>query len=152
MRYHLVALVLASLLLPASLRSTNAEFLGISLIQLIANPEKFAGKSVTVEGYLRMEHQPQHAPLAILYLHEEDANNLLGWNAVQVQPSEGMQREEEKLDRMYVELTGSVHVVQAQGGATQPTIADVQRCVPLSDPSRPRGLKDDKNKPSLRRP
>ena len=150
MRYKRVLLLLASLLLPGPLHPARDEPLTISLFQLLANPERLDRKSVTVEGYLHMEHEPHHPPLAVLFFHEEDANNLLGWNAVAVQPTDRMLRDEEKIDRMYVMLTGTVRATPAGNGGFVLLIVDVQRCDPWSDPRHPLGLKGDGNKPGLK--
>ena len=64
----------------------------MSLIQLIGNPEKFDQKVVEVTDFLVIEHQPRHAAQATLWLHEEDARNLLP-NGISVIPSESMLRE-----------------------------------------------------------
>jgi len=56
MRYFVIALLLGLLLLFASLRPAKEEPVTISLVQLLANPEKFDRKTVTVGGYLLMEH------------------------------------------------------------------------------------------------
>ena len=49
----------------------------VSLIQLIANPEKYDGKQVQVVGFLRLEFEGN-----ALYLHEDDYTNNLYGNAV----------------------------------------------------------------------
>ncbi len=81
-----------------------------------------------VIGFLSIERHPKHAASAILYLHEEDANNLLP-NGIVVVPSEQMTREREKIDKMYVILTGTVRVVPAEGpeGAHVVVIKDNQK-------------------------
>src|SRR5271163_1203735 len=87
----------------------------VSLIELIASPERFDSKLVTVQGFLRIGHEQKHAAQAILYLHEEDAKNMLGSNSILVLPSEQMLQDKEKIDREYVMLTGFFHVVRAAG-------------------------------------
>jgi hypothetical protein len=146
MKYALITLLFASLLLCGSVRSDKEPPLTISMIQLLANPERFDRKSVTVWGFLLMESQPQHSPDASLFLHKEDADNFLG-NAVPVQPTERMVRDAEKIDRMYVILTGTVRVSRAGNGGSTFGIVDIQRCDPWSDPHRPRGLMGDEKKP-----
>ena len=113
----------------------------VSLIELIASPEKFDSKLVTVQGFLRIGHEKKHAAEAILYLHEEDAKNLLGSNSVLVLPSEQMLQDIEKIDREYVMLTGFFHVVRAVGDDlhTPGLIKDVRNCATWSDPKRPIG-------------
>jgi hypothetical protein len=151
MKYVVAAFLFVSLLFSPSLRSTKEELVTISLVQLLVDPEKFDHKSVTVSGYLLMENQPHHSPGASLFLHREDGDNLLG-NLVPLEPSERMLREEEKIDRMYVNLTGTVRVAHAVNGGTMVAIVDIQHCDLWSDPNRPIGLKGDKSKPSPYRP
>jgi hypothetical protein len=146
MKYPVMTVLFASLLLCGSVRSNKEAPLTISMIQLLANPERFDRKSVTVWGFLVMERQPQHSPDASLSLHEEDAENLLG-NAVPVQPTERMVRDAERIDRMYVILTGTVRVSHVENEGSAFGIVDIQRCDPWSDPHRPRALKGDENKP-----
>jgi hypothetical protein len=143
MKYAIMALFLASLLLSGPLRPTKDEPINMSLIQLLANPERFDRKSVRVWGYLLMEHQPGHSPDATLFFHKEDADNLLG-NGVPVGLSERMLRDAEKIDRMYVILAGTVRVTHAENGGSMVGIADIQYCSPWSDPSRPIGLRNEK--------
>jgi hypothetical protein len=101
-----------------------------TLIALLANPEKFDGKEITVLGYLLIDRQKKHIPEASLFLHEEDANNLLP-NSVKVLPSEQMLRDEEKINGMYVMLTGVAH---SKGVII---INNVRSCKAWSDPRRP---------------
>jgi hypothetical protein len=113
-----------------------------SMIQLLANPEKFDGKVVTLIGFLTLDHQKHHAAMGFLSLHEEDAKNLLS-NAVMVVPSEQMLRDEEKIQGMYVIITGLLRLVPGTNDSHGMVIKDVQTCRAWSDPRRPIGLKDD---------
>jgi hypothetical protein len=51
--------------------------LDVSLLQLIATPERYDGRVVRVEGYLRLEFEE-----SVLYLHKEDSEQMLSRNAV----------------------------------------------------------------------
>ncbi|MDR3157746.1 MAG: hypothetical protein LBU11_01785 [Zoogloeaceae bacterium] len=51
----------------------------VSLIQLIANPEKYHGKTVLVSGFMHLEFEG-HA----LYLHRDDAMHFLSRNGIWV--------------------------------------------------------------------
>jgi hypothetical protein len=110
-----------------------------SVIELIANPEKFEGKLVSVQGFLRIGHEKHHGFEATLYLHQEDARNLLGSNMVLVIPSEQMLRDQEKIDRIYVVLTGVLRFVPSANGSHSAVIRDVRSCSAWSDPQRPVG-------------
>jgi hypothetical protein len=112
----------------------------ISIIQLIANPQEFSGKPVSVQGFLRIGRERHHGWEAVLYLHREDAENMLTSNVIGIEPSEQMIRDQEKLDRMYVRLSGVVHVVQTANGSSSVSIGDVESCGVWSNPSHPVGL------------
>jgi hypothetical protein len=124
-----VTVLFASLPLCGSVRSDKEAPLTINLIQLLATPKQFDRNSVTVWGYLMIEHQPQHSPNAFLYLHEEDAENLLS-KVVLVQPTDQMLHDAERIDGMYVILTGTIRVSHAVNGGTVFLIVDLQRCDP----------------------
>jgi len=115
----------------------------VSPIDLIANAQKYDKREVTVQGYLLFFHERNHVIAASLYLHEEDAKNRLP-NAITVVPNERMLRDEEKIDRKYVTLTGLFFAVRsASSGSYEsgviPVIKDVRSCTPWSDPSHPIG-------------
>ena len=59
----------------------------VSLIELIAHVEKFDNQLVTVQGFLRITHERKHGVRANLYLHEEDAKNLLNNYKIIQRPS-----------------------------------------------------------------
>jgi len=111
-----------------------------SLIELIAAPEKFDGKLVKVQGYLSIDHEkPNGIYHAFLYLHQEDAKNLLLSNVIVTVPSDQMLRDEEKINHMYVTITGVFHAVHPSGhdSPQSGTIKDIRNCIVWSDPSRP---------------
>jgi len=114
----------------------------VSLVQLIATPEKFDGKVVTVRGYLEYVGARHDISAHFLYLNREDAENQLG-NAVLVVASEQMRRDEEKINRMYVTVIGTSHTVRASNGSSATAIKDVQSCTVWSDPKRPKGEPGD---------
>lgn len=147
MKYPLVVCLFVSFLLSGPLRPQKDAPLNVSLIQLIANPEKFERKSVIVKGYLVSTHGESAFQNAFLYFHEEDAENLLG-NGILVTLPDRMLRDEERIDRMYVILIGTVLVTHDQNAVTSFGI-DVQRCDRWSDPYHPVGLKGDRSKPGV---
>jgi hypothetical protein len=114
--------------------------LPVALVQLIANPEDFDGKVVTVRGYLLMIGGHGDIGATFLNLSREDADNMLG-NAIVVVASDQMRRDEEKIDRMYITLTGHFYAVPTANKSYIPTIKDVVSCAVWSDPNRPIGLK-----------
>ena len=137
------------LFLVASLLLAQDRAKPVSLIQLIATPEKFDGKQVTVNGFLVIgEHPEFFGQQPVLYLNEEDSKNLLLGNSVWVVPSEQMRRDREKIDHMYVTVTGTFQT--AHGGDRDAyeggTITRVQACAPWSDPTHPIGTKPNARK------
>jgi hypothetical protein len=75
----------------------------VSLIQLIANPEKYHGKHVQVVGYLNLEFEGD-----AIYLHQEDFVNNLIKNAFWVDFSERIKQEKKLADynKKYVIIIG----------------------------------------------
>jgi hypothetical protein len=123
----------------------------VSIIELIAAPEKFEGKLVTVRGFLSINHEkPNGLYNAVLYLHQEDAKNVLLSNQIGLVPNEQMLREEEKINRMYVMLTGVFRGVHAAGDDTVHVgvIKDIRSCTVWSDPNRPITEKPKAQKPT----
>jgi hypothetical protein len=75
---------------------------GISLIQLISNPDKYDGKVVRLEGFLRIEFEGN-----ALYLHQEDDDHMLTKNAIWVDASPDMTKRRNDLNKKYVLLEGT---------------------------------------------
>jgi hypothetical protein len=117
-----------------------------SVIELIVNPTKFDGTLVTVEGYLLMSRPKHDIAATVLYLHREDADNRLG-NSILVVPSKEMERDREKINEMYVTLTGRFHAVPATGGSTVSAIKEIVACTVWSDPDHPIGRKQGRSDP-----
>ena len=72
-----VALCLLVVLMSALAGAVEAESKPVSLIALIANPEKYQGKRIAVEGVARLEPEAH-----LLYLSPSDAEHLNQANAV----------------------------------------------------------------------
>lgn len=51
----------------------------VSIISLIANPEKYDGKKVRISGFLHVQFED-----SAIYLHKDDADHLIGENALWV--------------------------------------------------------------------
>jgi hypothetical protein len=142
MRYCLWFLIACSILTsPVLLGQDRPE--PISLIQLVTSPEKFNGKVVLVRGFFLVVGRPHDVVSYTLFLHKEDAENNLG-NSVVVVPNEQMKRDQEKIDRMYVQLTGTFRSVHVAGTADSyvSSIRDITSYTVWSDPNHPIALKD----------
>lgn len=110
------------------------------MVELLANPERFNGKSVTVIAYLVIGNRGVNADSA-LCLHREDWENGLQ-NCIGVVPSQNMHRNWRELNGMYVRITGAI----VTGDPAEPeghwiAIQDVKECEVWSDPDHPRALK-----------
>jgi len=73
----------------------------VSIIRLIASPEKYDGKRVAVRGFLRLEFEGD-----ALYLHREDYERGLVTNSVRIILSESQMNALKKYDRQYVAVSG----------------------------------------------
>jgi hypothetical protein len=73
----------------------------VSIIRLIASPEKYDGKRVTVRGFLKLEFEGD-----ALYLHREDYERSLVTNSVGIILSKSQIKAFRKYDRQYVVLSG----------------------------------------------
>jgi hypothetical protein len=102
----------------------------ISLVQLIATPEKFDGATVAVIGYLRLEFEGNG-----LYLHEEDYKQQIYKNAIWVSLSPTLAKARADFSDHYVLAVGTFdakhngHLSQFSGELK------VQRCIQWSPAS-----------------
>lgn len=115
----------------------------VRMVDLLANPEKFNGKLVTVIGYLFIGNRGINAD-SVLCLNREDWENGLG-NGMGVVPSQNMHRNWQELTNMYVQITGTIATgyngpPSGSGPGRWILIQDVRACRVWSDPKRPRAL------------
>jgi hypothetical protein len=94
----LLVLVLATWLQP-SLAQETASSIRVSLVQLLATPERFEGALVEVSGFLEVDFES-----TALYLHREDQENRLLANALWVGPSEPIETARKAIHLQYVTL------------------------------------------------
>ncbi len=107
----------------------------VSLVQLIATPEKYQGKPVQVFGFMRLEHEGN-----AIYLHKEDYENALYKNGLWLTNVDTAEhRAKHNLKYVLVEGTfdGKAH---GHFGLWSGTIKDIKR-VDLWGTSAPRGRK-----------
>lgn len=74
----------------------------LSLIQLIANPEKYDGKRVQVVGFLRLEFEGN-----ALYLHEDDYKNGIYGNAIGIGVTKESKWSKDDVNMRYVMVVGT---------------------------------------------
>lgn len=121
--------------------------LPVSLVALLASPEKYAGKLVYVTGYLRLEEEED-----ALYLGENDYLHGILRNGLWVERTKQMEKEIERLDSNYVAIVGFFsakdrgHMSGSSGG-----IVRVQRCTFWSDPKYPVVRRIEEERRKLRR-
>ncbi len=106
----------------------NARY--VALVELIASPEKFDNKLITVRGYLTLGPDSD-ITVSRLSLSEEDARNDLG-NSVVVSINRKMYHGAESIDKRYVALIGTFRVVPVGGGGWIGTMKDIEGCEVLS--------------------
>jgi hypothetical protein len=73
----------------------------VTLVQLIANPEKFDGRLIRVIGFLRLEFEGN-----VLYLHREDYEYAILGNGIWVDVTPAITKQRSKLNMNYVLLEG----------------------------------------------
>jgi hypothetical protein len=93
-----VCLVLTSLL---AMPMEAEEPLNVTLVQLIASPEKFDGKLIRVIGFLRLEFEGN-----VLYLHREDYEHAILGDGVWVDVTPEITKLRNTLNMHYVLLEG----------------------------------------------
>lgn len=104
-----------------------------SLVELIVNAEKFDGQKVAVMGFLVIGRE-RNLVRSLLYLHEEDAKNNLPNNVVII-ASDEMIKDEEKINNLYVRITGRVRVTPTTGGGRIVGIREIESCVRWPPPA-----------------
>lgn len=108
--------------------------MNVSLVQLIATPEKFDGKLVFVFGFLEMNREGD-----LLFLHQSDSEHALLSNAIWVRRTEEMGKDRAKLNMKYVKVVGTFRAgFKEQLGIPSNGIPDVKGVTMWSDPSNPR--------------
>jgi hypothetical protein len=73
----------------------------VTLVQLIANPEKFDGELIRVIGFLRLEFEGN-----VLYLHREDYENAILGDGIWVDATPAIMKQKATLNMNYVLLEG----------------------------------------------
>ncbi len=77
------------------------EPINVTLVQLIASPEKFDGRLIRVIGFLRLEFEGD-----VLYLHREDYENAILGDGVWVDTTPAIMKQKTTLNMNYVLLEG----------------------------------------------
>jgi hypothetical protein len=80
---------------------TAEQPVNVTLVRLIANPEKFDGKLIRVIGFLRLEFEGN-----VLYLHREDYEFAILGDGIWVDITPEMTKQSKTLNMNYVLLEG----------------------------------------------
>lgn len=107
----------------------------VTLVQLIANPEKFDGKTIRVIGFLRLEFEGD-----VLYLHREDYENAILGDGIWVDTTAQMTKQKKALNMHYVLLEGTFSANdRGHMGMWSGTIKKIRRAMvwPFGDSARP---------------
>ncbi len=116
---------------------------GVSIINLIATPERYDGKMISVVGFLSVESEDVR-----LYLNQEDYQHEIGGNGIFIDANKEVTKNLESKDLHYVVLIGIFKQkglpLHFPGGAGDAGITDIRQCFPLVEftDTRPRKLKD----------
>lgn len=102
-------LLLAGLCMGSSDLNRNGEKMKVvSMIELIANPEKFDGQRVIAQGFVRLEFEGTG-----LYFHEEDYRYGLRNNGVALGIPRAERDQAEKCNLKYCTIIGTYHATPA---------------------------------------
>jgi hypothetical protein len=130
-----LALILALIVLASisSPQSRPARPIAVSMIQLIATPDKYDGKIVAVTGFLNLQYEGD-----AIYLHREDYRNDILENSFGVDTTEDMRKNKETLQQKYVRIVGAFHAGQGlRYKSFLGRITNIEACSVVSDPDHP---------------
>jgi len=115
----------------------------VSIIQLIATPEKFDGALVSLIGFMQIGREQD-----LVYLGEQDFNHGLIENALWFRLSEEIGKDSQKLNKNYVRIVG-VFSARHEGpyGCPNGGLTTVKRFQIWSTPENPVGRIKDYPKP-----
>ena len=121
---------------PAALGPPSPRPLQVPIIQLIATPQRFDHKLVRTIGYLRFFVEHGIVIASGISPSQEESENGVG-SGVAVQTTDQMAKNREKLDKMYVEIVGTVRIVHTENTPPLALLVNVRSCVPWPDPGHP---------------
>lgn len=131
--FALIALLSAMFCTNFAQPNTEEQLQYVSILQLIAMPERFNGKRVSVIGFLSMGQEA-----AGLYLHREDEKNSIPDNGVAIlSTTQEMRSQRASLNLKYVKIEGRFKVMDRQRFRVTGSGLEVERCVFWSDPDQP---------------
>src|SRR5258708_9201518 len=93
----------------------------VSIIQLIANPEKYDEKTVTLIGFMTIAFESD-----LLYLNYEDYQHAILPNALWFERNPQIMANSEKLDMNYVEIVGTFTTNPIGFGLARPGVGGIK--------------------------
>jgi len=114
----------------SQLSTREAQGLRVNIFQLLANPERFDGRTVRTIGYLTMGHESD-----FLYAYETDAVNLLP-NRIGIEISDSSHALAPCKNGNYVVLVATFKKAK-EDQVVKGIFRDVKRCQIWSDPAKP---------------
>lgn len=138
----LVALSTAKTKSPAGLVGSTAsssstvaqDELDVSMIKLLANPEKYQGRKVRIIGFVRLEFEGN-----AVYFHQDDFKHGISKNALWINTNKEIETARQKYDQKYVLIQGTFNA-QFHGhmGLFGGAIYQIERFEVWSDPNKGR--------------
>jgi hypothetical protein len=108
----------------SSLRSPapTVEFETVSLVQLLANPERYDGRKIRAAGFFVYKGEQQ-----ALFLSSEDAENGISQNGITVALQSPAYKQDDlaSLDRKFISVKGAF-VLRGAAGARAPQIVGIE--------------------------
>lgn len=119
---------------PATSELLSVEPIGLSLIQLIANPEKYHGKSVRVVGFVHLEFEGN-----AIYLHKEDFDRFLPRNALWLSITDEIDKQADTYNNKYVLVEGTFNAENmGHLGMCSGSIEKIKRLEPWFEERKPK--------------
>jgi uncharacterized membrane protein YcgQ (UPF0703/DUF1980 family) len=133
--FFIVVAILAVLNAGVAQLATQDRF-HVSILQLIATPEKFNGKRVIVTGFLYLGEESDE-----LFVHREDEKNVILDNGIAILETAEMRKKKAELNLKYVRIEGRFKAWEREGHGFAGGVLEVERCQLWSDPDKP--MKDE---------
>lgn len=106
--------------------------LSVSMLSLIASPERFEGKKISVIGYISFSREGDR-----LFPLQEYERNMILTDEIEIDRSETMGKLRHQLDSKYVQVVGTFRTQYRSLTRPRGVITDVEKCELWSDPKAP---------------
>jgi hypothetical protein len=127
-----LALLLALLASPHTFAASAASE-RVTLLQLLADPDKFDGKQVAVIGYLHLQFEGD-----TLWLHKEDFDHAIIGNMLSVVVTKDIEKKRDELNDRYVLVVATFDAKdKGHMGLCSGTLKDVKNCAVWNPAGQP---------------